>query len=187
MPYTNYSNRNKTIITIATQSRWYSKGLDVLLKAWGKIASQNPDWDLKIYGRIDGELSAELTKLPQERVTWAGWTDNIAEALQTASIFILTSRFEGCPNSLIEAMSQGCVCVGTNCDGGIKEIINDGINGLIIQKENVDDTAQKLQTLINDEQLRRELSSGAIEKAKQFDKKVFFERWDKLIDNIVKK
>lgn len=185
--YSDYSNRQKTIITIAPHNRWHSKGLDILLKVWAKIAPQNPDWDLKIYGKIYYELPDNLIYLNHKRVIWSGWTDNIVEILQKTSIFILASRFEGCPNSLIEAMSQGCACLGTDCEGGIKEIITDGVDGLIAKSENIDDIAEKLQTLIDDEGLRRKLSAGATEKVKQFDKNAFFDKWDKLIEEVAKK
>lgn len=186
-PYTNYDNRQKTIVTIAPTDRWYNKGLDLLIEAWGKIATQNPDWTLEIYGRNNNtHLPAPITQ-QQERISWKGWRDDIAEVLRTKSIFILASRFEGCPNSLIEAMSQGCACIGTDCEGGIKEIITDGVDGLIAQSENVDDIAQKLQSLIDNENLSRELSAKAIEKVKRFDKNIFFAKWDNLIDDVAKK
>lgn len=183
--FSNYDNRHKTIITIAPHTRWHSKGLDILLKVWAKIAYMNPDWDLKIYGRIYHEIPEELTKLTPERALWASWTDNIDEVLQKASIFILASRSEGCPNSLIEAMSQGCACIVTDCEGEPKEMIDNDVDGLVAKSENIDDIAQKLQMLIDDENLRRRLSAGAIEKAKQFDKNVFFAKWDKLIEEVV--
>ena len=111
----------------------------------------------------------------------------MAEVLKTKSIFALVSRFEACPNSLIEAMSQGCACLGSDCEGGIKEIITDGVDGLIAKSEDVDDLAAKLQMLINDENLRRKLSAGAIEKAKQFDKNAFFAKWDNLLEEVAGK
>lgn len=186
--YSDYNNRQKTIVTIAPDKRWHQKGLDILICAWDKIAPQNPDWDLEIYGRIYGtRLPESITKQKHERVLWKGWTDNVYSMLQTKSIFILASRSEGCPNSLIEAMSQGCACIVTNCEGDQKVIINDGVDGLIAQNENIDDIADKLQTLINNENLRRELSAGAIEKVKQFDKNAFFAKWDKLIEDVAGK
>ena len=185
--YSDYSNRTKSIVTIAPHTRWHSKGLDILLKAWAEIAKQNPDWDLKIYGRIYGNLAGELTNLPHEQVTWAGWTDNIADVLRQTSIFILASRSEGCPNSLIEAMSQGCACIATDCEGEPKEMINNNVDGIIAKSEDVDDIAKKIQMLIDDEKLRRKLSAGAIKKAKQFDKNTFFAKWDKLIEEVAAK
>ena len=181
-----HTDREKTIITIAPDSRWHIKGLDLLISAWTRIMSANPEWNLEIHGRIYGKPVPDALK-NANRVMWKGWTDNIAETLCTKSIFILASRFEGCPNSLIEAMSQGCACIGTDCDGGIKEIITDGVDGIIAKSEDIDDIANKLQQLIDDENLRRRLSAGAIEKVKQFDKNAFFAKWDNLIEEVAKK
>ncbi|MBR5168376.1 MAG: glycosyltransferase [Salinivirgaceae bacterium] len=181
-PFNNYENRQKTIITIASNGRWHIKGLDLLIKAWAIIAQQNPEWALEICGKIrNTQLPDGITLQNQERVRWIGWTDNITETLQIKSIFVLASRFEGCPNSLIEAMSQGCACVVTDCDCGPKEIITNDVDGLIAKSENVDDIAAKLQMLIDDENMRRRLSAKAIEKAKLFDKHIFYAKWDNLI------
>ena len=182
--YSDYDNRQHTIVSVSANTRWQIKGIDILIKAWTKIAEQNPDWDLEIYGRIyEGIKPNELCPINHERVKWMGWRDDMAEVLRKKSIFVLMSRFEACPNSLIEAMSQGCACLGSDCEGGIKEIITDGVNGLIAKSEDVNDLAAKLQMLIDDENLRHKLSTGAIEKVKQFDKNAFFAKWDKLIED----
>jgi GalNAc-alpha-(1->4)-GalNAc-alpha-(1->3)-diNAcBac-PP-undecaprenol alpha-1,4-N-acetyl-D-galactosaminyltransferase len=187
-PYSDYNNRQKTIVTIASNKRWHQKGLDLLICAWDKIARHNPDWNLEIYGRIHNLINPEVIMLQkQERVSWKGWTYNIENVLKTKSIFILASRNEGCPNSLIEAMSQGCACIVTDGEGDQKLMITDGINGLIAKNENIDSIAEKLQMLIDDENLRRRLSAGAIEKVKEFDKNVFFAKWDELIEEVVRK
>ena len=181
--FSDYSHRQKKIITIAPTSRWYNKGLDILLKTWAKISARNPDWHLEILGVNN------LTELPThirqtQKILWLGWTNNVRETLQTKSIFVLASRFEGCPNSLIEAMSQGCACLITDCDGGMKEMITDNVDGLIAESENIDDLAVKLQLMIDDECLRRRLSAGAIEKISKFDKNAFFANWDNLIEEV---
>ena len=181
-------NRQKSIVAIASNTRWHIKGIDLLIRAWAKIASHNPEWNLEIYGRIyEGRNTQELCPIGYDNAKWMGWRDDIAEVLKTKSIFAITSRNEACPNSLIEAMSQGCACLGTDCDGGIKEIITDGVDGIIAQSENIDDIASKLQMLIDDENLRHRLSAGAIEKVKQFDKNVFFAKWDNLIEEVTRK
>ena len=186
--FADYNNREKTIVTIAPDSRWYQKGLDILIQAWDKISPQNPEWNLEIHGRIYGKpLPDSITQQKQIRVLWKGWTDRMDIMLQTKSIFILASRYEGCPNSLIEAMSQGCACIVTDCEGEQKVMVDDGIDGLVAKSGNVDDIAAKLQQLIDDENLRRRLSAGAIEKVKQFDKNTFFAKWDKLIEEVAGK
>lgn len=187
-PYPDYNNRQKTIVTVSSNTRWHIKGVDILIKAWAKISPQNPEWNMEIYGRMyDGEIPEELRPLNNDRVKWMGWKDDMEDMLKSKSIFVLMSRFEACPNSLIEAMSQGCACIGSDCEGGIKEIITDGVDGLIAKSENIDDVAEKLQTLIDDEKLRRKLSAGALEKVKQFDKNVFFAKWDELIEEVIRK
>lgn len=186
--YSDYNNRQHTIVSVSANTRWHIKGIDSLIKAWAKIAEHNPDWNLEIYGRIyEGIKPDELCPISHERAQWMGWRDDMSEVLKTKSIFALMSRFEACPNSLIEAMSQGCACIGSNCEGGIKEIITDGIDGLIAKRENIDDIASKLQMLIDNETLRRKLSAGAIEKAKQFNKNDFFAQWDNLLEEVSKK
>jgi GalNAc-alpha-(1->4)-GalNAc-alpha-(1->3)-diNAcBac-PP-undecaprenol alpha-1,4-N-acetyl-D-galactosaminyltransferase len=185
-PIHNYENRQKTIITVGPTKRWYQKGFDLLINAWAKISMQFPDWNLEILGRYNANELPEHIPHPQS-VSWIGWSANIADILQTKSIFVLASRFEGCPNSLIEAMSQGCACIVTDCDGGMKEMITNGVDGLIAKNENVDDIAEKLQMLIDDEKLRCKLSAEAIEKAKLFDKNTFFAQWDNLLEEVAGK
>lgn len=188
VPYSDYNNRQRTIVTVSANSRWHIKGIDLLIKAWGKIAKQNPEWTMEIYGRLyEGLNQRELCPITHSRAKWMGWRDDMSEVLKTKSIFALMSRYEACPNSLIEAMSQGCACIVSDCEGGLKEIISDGVDGLIAKSENVDDIAQKLQNLIDDDNLRRKLSAGAIQKMTQFDKNVFFAKWDNLIEEVVGK
>ncbi len=184
-PFPHYTDRQNIIVSIAPTDRWYNKGIDLLITGWAKIAHRNPDWAVEIYGRIsDAKLPNGITLQNQKRVKWMGWTNDIAEMLRKKSIFILASRFEGCPNSMIEAMSQGCACIGTDCEGGIKEIITDGADGIIAKCENANDISEKLQMLIDDKNLRLRLSTEAIEKTKLFDKNVFFAKWDKLIEEV---
>lgn len=186
--FNNIDDRQKCIITIAAYNRWYNKGLDLLMNAWAQIAPQNPDWSLEIYGdKQDEQHHNSFLSNKAERTTMNDWCDNIDKVLQTKSIFVLASRFEGCPCSLIEAMSQGCACVVTDCDGGQKEIIEDGVDGVIAKNENVNDIAEKIQMLIDNDILRRRLAACAIEKVKLFDKNAFYKQWDTIIGNVAKK
>ena len=84
-------------------------------------------------------------------------------------------------------MSKGCACVAFDCKTGPNEIIVDGESGLLARNGDVDDLADKLQQLIEDENLRHKLSNEATEKAKKFDKDTFFAKWDSLIDEVTAK
>ena len=117
----------------------------------------------------------------ENQVDFLGWTNEIDAVLQTKSIYVLSSRREGFPCSLIEAMSQGCACVAFDCKTGPNEIITDGKSGLLARDGDIDDLATKLQLLIEDENLRQRLSAGAVEDVKQFDKELIMKQWNELI------
>lgn len=176
-------NREKTIVAISSQRRWHVKGFDLLIQAWDKIAKSHPNWELQFVGATDDNHISNLAKSYgiDNQVNFLGWSDKIDKILQTKCIYVLSSRNEGFPNSLIEAMSQGCACVAFDCKTGPNEIITDGKSGLLAINGNVDDLAVKLQRLIEDENLRQRLSISATEEVKRFDKELIMKQWDELI------
>ncbi len=177
--------REKVIVSIGAQSRWQVKGFDMLVRAWAKIAPLHPSWKLQFIGETDDSHIKQLSESLgiENQVDFLGWTDDIAAALQTKSIYALSSRLEGFPNSLIEAMSQGCACVAFSCKTGPDEIITDGISGLLARNGDTDDIAAKLQLLIEDENLRKRLSVGATDEVKRFEMKKIMQQWDLLIES----
>jgi glycosyltransferase involved in cell wall biosynthesis len=178
--------RDKKIIAIGPQNRWNGKGFDLLVLAWEKIASSHPEWKLQFVGEVNDNKISEMVKEYnlKNQVDFLGWSDNIDKVLQTKSIYVLSSRHEGFPCSLLEAMSQGCACVAFDCKTGPNEIITDGISGQLARDGDVDDLAAKLQQLIEDENLRQRLSAGAVEEVKRFDKKLIMKQWDELIEDV---
>ena len=184
---TDNGKREKTIVAISSQRRWHVKGFDLLIYAWAKIKSLHPDWKLQFIGANDDNYICDLAKSCglKNQVDFLGWTDDIDKVLRTKSIYVLSSRREGFPCSLLEAMSQGCSCVAFNCKTGPNEIITNGKSGLLARNGDVDDLAAKLQLLIEDENLRQLLSAGAVEEVKQFDKELIMKQWDKLIQLII--
>ena len=180
------SHKENDIVAIGPQKRWRSKGFDMLISAWSKIAPSHPNWKLQFIGATNDNYIRDLVKSYslEKQVVFLGWTDEIDKVLQIKSIYILSSRHEGFPCCLIEAMSQGCACLAFDCKTGPNEIITDGKSGLLAKNGDIDDLANKLEMLINDEQLRNRLSAGAIEEVKRFDKNVFFAQWDKIIEEV---
>jgi len=183
----NYGQREKNIVAIGWQSRWHIKGFDSLIQAWNKIAPQNPDWKLQFIGFNDDSHIRNLVKLNHidKQVEFLGWTYEIDKIMRTKSIYVLSSRNEGFPNSLIEAMSQGCACIAFDCKTGPNEIITNGVSGLLAKNGDVDDLATKLQLLIEDEELRRRLSDGAAKEVRRFEKELIMKQWDNLIRNTI--
>lgn len=185
-PYSNYSNRSKSILAVGALYRWKIKGYDMLLKAWYNLANKYPDWTLEILGKTSpNPIEKKIKKYNlQGRIKFLDYTTKPEDIYRDKSIFVLTSRFEGCPNSLIEAMSQGCACLANNCPSGPHEIINNGIDGLLSEYNNVEDFTNKLALLIEDYELRKRLSSEATKITQKFNKEAIMQKWDDVIASV---
>ena len=186
---TNYNKRENTIVAISSQHRWHVKGFDLLIQAWAKIAPSHPNWKLQFIGTNDCNYISNMVKSIglENQVDFLGWTYEIDKILQTKSIYVLSSRNEGFPNSLIEAMSQGCACAAFDCKTGPNEIITEGVSGLLARNGNINDLAAKLQTLIEDKELRQRLSANGVEEVKRFDKELIMRQWDELIEDVTQR
>lgn len=182
--YSYNKEREKAIVAVSSQHRWHVKGFDLLIQAWAKIAKQHPNWKLQFVGSNDDSKIIDMVKAfkLENQVDFLGWTDSIDKVLQTKSIYVLSSRREGFPCSLLEAMSQGCACVAFDCKTGPNEIITEGKSGLLARNGNIDDLAAKLQLLIKDENLRQQLAMGATKEVSRFEKKKIMQQWDELIE-----
>ena len=180
---TNIEGREKNIIAVGWQSRWHIKGFDLLIKAWAKIAPVHPEWKLQFAGNNDDNHISNMAKRYDidNQVEFLGWTDNIDSILRQKSIYVLSSRNEGFPNSLLEAMSQGCACVAFDCKTGPNEIITNGVSALLVRNGDSGDLAEKLNLLIEDEQLRRRLATNATNDVRRFEKSEIMRQWDELI------
>lgn len=188
-PYDSYENREKSIIAIGGLNRWHVKGFDLLLDAWRKVCHNYPEWCLEFLGKdVPSPIKDSVEKYKIEKqVHFLGRSDDIQSVLRRKSVYVLSSRNEGFPNSLIEAMSQGCACLAFDCQTGPKEIITDGVNGLLVENGSVEDLTQKLKNLLTDERLRKTLSKNAVEKVERFNKETIMNQWDELIETVYKK
>lgn len=165
------------------------KGYDLLIDAFRPVASEHPDWRLEIHG--DGEaaqaqaLSARIAEAGlTEQVRLAGPTKAIGEVLATSAIFALSSRWEGMPLVVLEAMSKAMAVVAFDCPTGPRELIRDGVDGLLVPPEDVDALARSLRRLIEDEQLRGRLAGAAMEAAAAYDPDAIGARWRDLLDRL---
>ncbi len=158
------SSKVMTENTITTMGRLeYQKAHDIMIKACAPIFKERPEYKLIIYG--EGSQRKELEKLiedlnMQNNILLPGSLENAIFEVAKSKVFLLTSRYEGMPNALMEAMALGIPCVSTNCDMGPAELIRDGIDGYLVPVDDINSITQKVRILLSDEQLRERISEN---------------------------
>ncbi|WP_205479955.1 glycosyltransferase family 4 protein [Sphingomonas arenae] len=139
------------------------KGFDLLITAFSRIADRFPDWELVIWGEGPDRplLEAQVRQLGLEgRVTLPGVTAKPGAWVESAAMLVLSSRYEGGPNVVIEAMATGLPVIATRCDFGPSELIDDGQDGLLVPPEDPEALASAMARMMADRRLRAELASA---------------------------
>jgi glycosyltransferase involved in cell wall biosynthesis len=163
------------------------KGLDVLLRAWATASPRLPGWRLAMLG--GGPLEDELKQMTVAlglvgSVDFMGHVSDPFPILRSAELFVLTSRFEGMPNALLEAMACGLPAIVSDASPGPRELIGTGENaaGLIVPVENADATAEAILRLAGDEPLRRRFGCAARERVAPYDRDRAVDAWLRLLN-----
>lgn len=157
------------------------KNQKLLIDAFALIAKDFPEYQLTIYG--EGSLRKELedyikAKGLQERGSLPGSKNNIQEHIKDASLFVLSSDYEGIPNALIEAMAIGLPCVSTDCSpGGARELIEDGVNGLITPCGDAKKLSDAMRMMLSNKSYAKACGIEALKIRKKTDVKKISEKW----------
>ena len=177
---------SKQVIAVGRYT--YQKGFDLLIPAWKIVNKKHPDWTLNIYGGGNKEdLQAMVEKLGLgDTLKLNGPVNHIREKYQESSIFVLSSRFEGLPLVLMEAMSMGLPSVSFTCPCGPKDIINDGEDGILCDNGSIKSLAEGLCRLIENEQLRKEMGQKAAQNIQRFSLDNIMSQWNDLLQEIRK-
>lgn len=156
----------------------YQKGFDILIDAFKIVENNIPNIHLTILG--DGELRQELeqkrNKLGLERkISFKGFKKNPYPYYYYADVYVLSSRWEGFPNALLEALACGCKVVAVDCKSGPREILGDNEFGLLVPPEDPDALAKGIIEAINSENKSKD-------RAKDFDVKNVIKEYEKLFE-----
>jgi len=164
------------------------KGFDLLLSAFSQTADRQQHWSLLILGDgpEQGNLLDQAVRLGiRDRVYLPGLVSDPIFVLRQCDLFILSSRFEGFPNALLEAMGSGLPVVSFDCPSGPREIIRHGVDGVLVPREDVDTMAEAMDRLMSNAAERERLSKRAVEVTKRFSVQKVIGMWNTLFGQIV--
>ena len=165
------------------------KGFDLLVSAFAKICLNHPEWLLVILGEGNERLllEAKVKELGiEDRVYLLGTHPNPVEIMTQAKIFVLSSRYEGFPNALLEAMASGLPVISFDCPSGPREIIRHEIDGILVPPEDVFALAAAMNDLIINPEKRERLASRAIDIVDRFAEDCVMSKWENLVLKVAK-
>ena len=153
----------------------------LLIESFKDIIKKYPNYKLLIYG--EGSLKNELSMYIKDNklnnnVKLCGNVDDIENILKDKKGFILSSKYEGMPNALMEAMAVGLPCISTSCPcGGPKELIDGNKNGLLVENNNKEELTSSICRLIEDNNICRQLSKNARDKMQEYNCDKIVNKW----------
>ncbi|MCT1874224.1 glycosyltransferase [Brevibacterium luteolum] len=171
--------RSRTVTTVARIHK--VKRIDRMLFAWSQVCQSFPDWNLEIWG--SGPEEESVARLIAElglgsSAFLMGPTSNVPDVLAHSALTVLSSDEEGLPLSIVEAARAGLPTVSVDCAPGIRELIDDGITGIVTPPRSVEGLAAGLRALMDDDHARRTMGAAAQQKARQWSPAAIGDRWE---------
>ena len=182
-------DRENVILAVGSIKRYIHKGFDNLVEIWSHIADKHPDWQLHIAGESDEKSlnylnSIEENQNVRNKIHYLGQVKNMTSLLQRSSIFILSSRWEGFPMVLIEAMSQGCACISYDLISGPREIITFDFDGVLVKNQDKTKMMKELTVLMENKEKQKYLAKNAIKSINRFSIEKITDRWEEIFNDV---
>ena len=183
----NYFYRSSSKIILSVGRLTYQKGFDMLVDIANVVLNNHKDWKWLILGEgEDRELLESKIKEYglEERLILKGNVSDVNEYYKQAGIFVLTSRYEGLPMTLLETKPYKLPIVSFDIKTGPKECIVNNENGYLVQAFNKEEMVRKIENLIENEVLRKKFSNNALNDTKKFHLDTVIKKWNRLLDAI---
>ncbi|HEU3647773.1 glycosyltransferase family 4 protein [Streptococcus pneumoniae] len=182
-----YNDESTKIVTVGRFD--YQKGYDYLIQVAKKVLAKMPDWTWEIYGsgkqdKVDKIRDLITENDLQDKLVIKGLEKNQDLIYGDKGIYVMTSRYEGLPLVLLEAQQYNLPIVSFRCPTGPSEIVEDGVNGYLIDCYDTDKMSEKLLELMKNDDLRQSFSEHAKDTMDKFDKNKILNQWIELIETI---
>lgn len=176
------SGKSKTLLAVGRLHE--QKGFDLLLQAWAPIEKSYPDWSLRIVGEgpKHAELEVQIQELGLQHVVLAGKTEDIIDEYTSSSLFVLSSRYEGLPLALIEAMWRGLPCIAFDCPHGPAELLADHRGWLVPCGDIAALSAKITDTIRHMEEANKRAKKAQAYAQETYSEKAIMPQWVQLIE-----
>ncbi|WP_324827748.1 glycosyltransferase family 4 protein [Qipengyuania zhejiangensis] len=168
----------------------HQKGFDRLIDAFARVADDHPSWRLIIWG--EGPLRQQLERQASrtglaDRITFPGVSDRPAGWIEDTGIYVLSSRYEGFPNALLEAMQGGLPVIAFDCPYGPADIVTDHRDGLLVPEGDVDLLGQAIGKLMANREISTRFAASAREKAAHYAPSQIVSKWECVMSRLYTK
>lgn len=184
--------KERFILSAGRLDDWHYKGWDILIRTIHELKEymSNNNWRLFLAGAGREESITFLKNMCKEYgvddlIDFIGFRKDVIDYFRKSSIFFLSSRAEGLPMVLIEAMSQGCACVATDFKGRTREILTHDEIGLLAEPEDYKTLAKHLRLVMGNDELREKMQYNAVERSKYYMLDNVIDMWELLIKEVM--
>ena len=165
----------------------FQKGYDRLIKAWAIVCKKVPDATLTVFG--EGELKGNIQQMVEklnlsDSVSLDKATEDIKIIYQNSSILVMTSHYEGLPMVLLEAQAAGLPIVSFACKCGPRDVIDDGVSGFLVDDGDIQVLADRIITLLDDQELRCTMGANAYHNSSNYDEVYVMDKWIELFNSL---